>query len=106
MFGLSVEGLLIIACCLVILSYLYSIAGKYLRLPSVLLLLFAGIALRAIADADAFTLQLSSTRREGLGVVGLIMIILGGGVDLQISRHRLNLVGDAVLSAGVMFFLS
>jgi Kef-type K+ transport system membrane component KefB len=106
MFGFSVEGLLIIACSLIILSYLYSIVGRYLRLPSVLLLLFTGIALRAIADANAFTLQLSSTIIEGLGVVGLIMIILEAGLDLKLSRNKLKLIRNSFLSAFVIFFLS
>src|SRR5689334_10637473 len=106
MFGLQVEELLIIACCVIILSYLYSILGKYLRLPSVLLLLFTGIALRAIADAYEFQLNLPSYIIEGLGIIGLIMIMLEAGLDLKIRRDKLRLIRDSFLSAFGIFLLS
>jgi Kef-type K+ transport system membrane component KefB len=106
MFGLQVEELLIIACCVIILSYLYSILGKYLRLPSVLLLLFTGIALRAIADANHFQLNLPSYIVEGLGIVGLIMIMLEAGLDLKISRNKFKLIRYSFFSALGIFVLS
>ena len=106
MFGLQIEELLIIGCCVIILSYLYSILGKYLRLPSVLLLLFTGIVLRAIADAYQFKLNLPSYLIEGLGIIGLIMIMLEAGLDLKISRGKLKLIRNSFLSALGIFLLS
>ena len=106
MFGLRVEEVLIIGCGIVILSYLFSIAGRYVRVPSVLLLLFTGIALRAIADAYEFKFQLPQPVIEGLGVVGLIMIILEAGLDLKIGREKLALIRDSFFSALVIFVLS
>ncbi len=106
MYGLQVEELLIIGCGIIILSYLFSIAGRYVRVPSVLMLLFAGIALRAIADANHFTMQLPSKMIEGLGVIGLIMIILEAGLDLKISKNKLALIRDSFFSALVIFVIS
>ena len=104
--GLSIEVLLILGCGVIILSYLFSILGKYVRVPSVLLLLFTGIGLRAIADANEFTLQIPSTITQGLGVVGLIMIILEAGLDLKISRDKFKLIRNSFFSALVIFVLS
>jgi len=106
MFGLQVEELLIIACCVIILSYLYSILGKFLRLPSVLLLLFSGIALRAIADAQHFKLDLPSYFIEALGVIGLIMIILEAGLDLKVTKQKLPLIRYSFFSALGIFVFS
>jgi len=106
MFGLQVEELLIIACCIIILSYLYSILGKFLRLPSVLLLLFSGIALRAIADAQHFKLDLPSYFIEALGVIGLIMIILEAGLDLKVTKQKLPLIRYSFFSALGIFVFS
>jgi len=106
MFGLKVEDLLIIGCGVVVLSYLYSVLSKFLRLPSVLLLLFSGIALRAIADANRFNLILPSYVIEGLGVVGLIMIMLEAGLDLKIGRDKFKLIRNSFLSALGIFVLS
>ena len=47
--GLGTEWLLIILCGIVILSYGFSILSRHIRIPSVLLLLFAGIGLRILA---------------------------------------------------------
>ena len=106
MFGLPVEEVLIIGCGIVILSYLFSIVGRYVRVPSVLLLLFTGIALRAIADAYEFKFQLPQPVIEGLGVIGLIMIILEAGLDLKIGREKLVLIRDSFFSALVIFLIS
>ena len=106
MFGLQVEELLIIGCSIVIISYLFSIAGRYVRVPSVLMLLFAGIGLRAIADANEIKLELPPKFIEGLGVVGLIMIILEAGLDLKISKNKLKLIRDSFFSALVIFLIS
>ena len=106
MFGLQTEELLIIICAVVVLSYLYSIAGRYLRLPSVLLLLFTGLLLRTIADANQFTISIPALIVEGLGVVGLIMIMLEAGLDLKLTREKLKLIKDSFLSALTIFLVS
>ena len=106
MFGLKTEELLIIICSVVVLSYLYSIAGKYLRLPSVLLLLFSGLGLRALADSYGFELALPPMVVEGLGVVGLIMIMLEAGLDLKLSKDKFKLIRNSFLSALIIFVLS
>ncbi|OLY92667.1 sodium/proton antiporter, CPA1 family [Cnuella takakiae] len=102
----STELLLIILCSLVILSYFFSIISQYIRVPSVLLLLFAGIGLRMIADAYQLNLRLPATLVEGLGVVGLIMIILEAGLDLKLGRDKIKLVRDSFLSALVILVVS
>ena len=84
----STELLLIILCGLVVLSYFFSIASRYIRVPSVLLLLFAGLGLRQIAEAYQFKIILPPGLVEGLGVVGLIMIILEAGLDLKLENSK------------------
>jgi Sodium/hydrogen exchanger family len=106
MFGLPVETLLIVACCVIIISYVYSILGRFIRVPSVLLLLFTGIGLRAIADTYEFNFQFPSLAVEALGVVGLIMIILEAGLDLKIDRSKFKLIRDSFFSALVIFLFS
>lgn len=102
----STELLLIILCSLVVLSYFFSIASKYIRVPSVLLLLFAGIGLRQIAVANDFVLTLPSSLVEGLGVVGLIMIVLEAGLDLKLEKSKSALVRDSFFSALIILVIS
>lgn len=104
--GISIELLLIILCSLVVLSYLFLIISRYIRVPSVLLLLFAGVAMRLFADANDFVFVLPPNLVEGLGVVGLIMIILEAGLDLKLERSKYTLVRDSFLAALLILILS
>ena len=103
---LNTEEMLIIACSLVVLSYLFSILSKYIRIPSVLLLLFAGIGFRAIADANEVSLTFSDQLIESLGVVGLIMIVLEAGLDLKLGKDKIKLIRDSFLSAVIILVIS
>lgn len=103
---LNTEELLIVACSLVVLSYLFSIASRYIRIPSVLLLLFAGIGFRVIGDAYGINVTFSEQLIEVLGIVGLIMIVLEAGLDLKLGRDKIKLIRDSFFSALVIFVIS
>src|SRR5688572_13383041 len=103
---LNTEELLIAACSLIVLSYLFSIASRYIRVPSVLLLLFAGIGFRAIADNYGINVTFSDQLVESLGIVGLIMIVLEAGLDLKLGKDKLRLIRDSFFSALVIFVIS
>jgi Kef-type K+ transport system membrane component KefB len=106
MYGLHIEEILILACCLVVLSYIFSILARWIRVPSVLLLLFAGIGFRLLADSNGFRLHLPAPLIEGLGVVGLIMIVLEAGLDLKLERKKIPLIRNSFFSALVIFIVS
>ncbi|MCR6722149.1 MAG: cation:proton antiporter [Chitinophagaceae bacterium] len=103
---LNTEAVLIIICSLVVLSYLFSIVSQYVRVPSVLLLLFAGIGFRFVADAYDSNVAFSAQLIESLGVVGLIMIVLEAGLDLKLGRDKIKLIRDSFFSALVIFVIS
>jgi len=103
---LNTEELLIAICCLVVLSYLFSILSRFIRIPSVLLLLFAGIGFRAIVDYNGWDIKFSDQLVESLGVVGLIMIILEAGLDLKLSGDKKKMIRNSFISALVIFTIS
>lgn len=104
--NLTTDELLIAACSLIVLSYLFSIASQHIRVPSVLLLLFAGIGFRALADTWDLQVSFSDQLVELLGVVGLIMIVLEAGLDLKLGRNKIGLIRDSFFSALVIFVIS
>ena len=103
---LDTEELLIVICSLVVLSYLFSIVSRYIRVPSVLLLLFAGVGFRMLADAYGLDIVFPPQLIETLGVVGLIMIVLEAGLDLKLEKRKVKLIRDSFLSALVIFIIS
>lgn len=104
--NLSTELLLIMLCGLIVLSYFFSIASKYIKIPSVLLLLFAGIGFRALADANNFAVPLPAELVNGLGVIGLIMIVLEAGLDLELSKEKMSLIRNSFFAALLILILS
>lgn len=106
MWNYQTEETLIVICSLVVLSYLFSIISKYIRVPSVLLLLFAGVGFRVLADKYQFGFSFSAKLVEMLGVVGLIMIVLEAGLDLKVGKDKLRLIRDSFFSALILFVAS
>lgn len=104
--GLNSDQYLIIICSLVVVSYIFSIISRYIRVPSVLLLLFAGIALRYVANTSGLSIEFPPRLIEILGTVGLIMIVFEAGLDLKLGKNKLKLIRDSFFSALVILIIS
>lgn len=102
----NTEDLLIIICSLVVLSYLFQIVSRYIRVPSVLLLLFAGVGFRFISDSYGWGLAFPEKLIEALGVVGLIMIVLEAGLDLKLGKDKVTLIRNSFFSALFILVIS
>ena len=97
--GISSYIYIIAACLLVIFSYVYNLISQKTGIPSVLLLLLSGIGLREILIYNNATVSIPSYTVELFGIIGLIMIVLEAGLDLQVSRKKVKLIRNAFLSA-------
>ncbi len=86
----------------VILSYLFNLASRATRVPSVLLLLLTGIGLRQWAEYQDVNIHVPKTLLEIFGIIGLIMIVLEGALDLRLSRDKVPLIRRSFLAALVM----
>jgi len=104
--NISVEILLLILSSIVVVSYVFSIISKYIRIPSVLLLLSAGIFFRVIAQQQRWNIAIPEKLVEFLGVTGLVMIILEAGLDLKVSRAKKKIIRDSFFAALFIFIIS
>jgi hypothetical protein len=86
----------------VILSYVFNLASRATRVPSVLLLLLTGIGLRQWADYQGINFVVPKTLLEIFGIIGLIMIVLEGALDLRLSRDKVPLIRRSFLAAAFM----
>lgn len=86
--GVSSYIYIIAACLLVVFSYVYNLISQKTGIPSVLLLLISGIALREILIYNNASISIPSYSVEVFGVIGTIMIILEAGLDLQVSKKK------------------
>lgn len=104
--NLPTEILIILFCSVIVVSYLFSILSRYIKIPSVLLLLVAGITLRYFATKNNWQIYFPENLTEFLGVTGLVMIVLEAGLDLKLSSSKLRLIRNSFFAALFIFLLS
>jgi hypothetical protein len=98
--------LVLVIGLLVVVSYAFNILSQNTRIPSVLLLLITGILVRISVDALNLTIPPTKTILEIFGIIGVILIVLEGALELTISKDKLSLIGRSLLSATLTLFLS
>ncbi len=103
---LNSYAFIVVICLLIITSYLYNIVSRKTGIPSVLLLLLSGIGVRELLVYKNAAFAIPQQVVEMFGIVGLIMIMLEAGLDLNVSRKKLKLIRNAFLSALFILLLS
>lgn len=99
-------SILTILSVLVILSYFFNYLSEKTKIPSVLLLIGAGIGLKYLSIYLNFNLPPTRTLLEILGITGLIFIVLEAALELKIERSKLALIGKSFLSAAIILLLN
>ena len=93
------ETAILFASGLLLLAYFVNVAGRRYRLPSVVLLIASGIALRHLLDPVGVELTWIAPVVPVVGTLGLILIVLEGALDLNVTRGRLRLIAVSATSA-------
>ena len=88
--------LIIFGSIILILSFLYGEIAKRTNIPSVLMLIATGIIIGQIYPVDQEDL---AQPLELLGVIGLIMIVLEGALDLSLKREKAGIIFRALGSS-------
>ncbi len=93
------------ASALLLLAYALDIVGRRLRLPAVVLLIASGIVGRQLLDSAGLALTWVDPVVPIIGTVGLILIVLEGALDLEVTRARRRLIVTSATSATLGFAL-
>lgn len=99
------QQILITISVLVILSYLFDIMSKWVRIPSVLFLLGSGLIINIIWKNIGLPNYEVRPLLELFGTVGLILIVLEGSLDLTLNKSKLPIIKKSLLSATVPLLL-
>lgn len=103
---LDTYHILIALCLVTIISYLFNILSERLKVPSVILLIGCGIILQKVSDYNEMHILVPRTILELLGVIGLIMIVLEGALDLKITPDKRKLITRSFLAAASVLFIT
>jgi len=91
---------------LLLLAYGIEHFGRHFRVPSVVLLIVAGLIARQVLDALGWRFNWVEPIVPVIGTIGLILIVLEGALDLTVTRERRALIVTAAASSLAGFLAS
>ncbi|MDH4227522.1 MAG: cation:proton antiporter [Deltaproteobacteria bacterium] len=97
--------LIIALCAIVLISYVFDISASKTRIPSVILLLAVGIALKLISHFLDLPTQDLKTVLPLLGTIGLILIVLEGTLEIRLGKEKTGIIKSSFLSAVIALFI-
>jgi potassium/hydrogen antiporter len=100
------NGLVIIGSLVIIVSYLFNLIASRYSIPSVLLLIVLGVALKLLVSATGLETPELTPILEVLGTIGLIMIVLEASLDLELEREKRKVISRAFFTSLVTLVLS
>jgi len=100
------NGLAIVGSLIIIISYLFNLVASRYSIPSVLLLIVLGVALKGLVSATGMETPNLTPILEVLGTIGLIMIVLEASLDLELEREKRKVISRAFFTSLVTLLLS
>ncbi|RIV20693.1 sodium:proton exchanger [Fibrisoma montanum] len=109
--------LIIVLSLSVLISYAFDLFSSRFKTPSVLLLLLLGVLIRQATSYLGVQVPFANAILPILGTLGLILIVLEGGLDLELHPEKYGLlrrtllsslveiVGTTLLLAGALYLL-
>ena len=86
---MNAYNLVIALSCVIIFSHIFNVFSKRTNVPSVILLILLGVGVKFGLELYGFDIDAYSKNFiEVIGIVGLIMIVLEGAIDLELTREK------------------
>ncbi len=103
---MDVKYILIIISALIIFSYLFDMFARKTRFPSVILLIFTGIVARTIAHYNGIeNIPYLDNIIPVMGTIGLILIVLEGALELELSKEKKGVITQGFLAAFIILLM-
>ena len=80
-------------------SYIFTQISKYTKIPSVIFLIGTGVAAQFAVQSMGMEIPNLSTHLGLLGVVGLMMIVLEGALDIKVHRKKIRTILAALATS-------
>lgn len=90
------NAIIISLCLLLLISYMFDVSSPKTKIPSVILLLIVGWAVRQAADFFEISIPNLSPILPIIGTVGLILIVFEGALDLELNRSKKKLIISSI----------
>jgi len=84
--------IIILASLLIVFSYIFTQISKYTKIPSVIFLIGTGVGAQFAVKSMGMSVPNLNQHLGLLGIVGLMMIVLEGALDIKIHRKKLRTI--------------
>lgn len=92
-------SIIISICALLLFAYVFDVSSARTKIPSVILLLFLGWGVKQISNFFSIEIPNLTSVLPILGTIGLILIVLEGSLELELTRSKLPFVRKSSLVA-------
>ena len=104
---MSTLSILIVLPLLIVFSYIFDLIAKKTKFPAVILLMFTGILIRVATTVYGVSeFGFLDNLIPVLGTIGLILIVLEGALELDITAEKLPVILKGFLAAGIILILN
>lgn len=102
---------IITLCTLLLIAYLFDLTAAKTKIPSVILLMLLGWVLKQLTGYLGLSMPNLSAFLPVLGSIGLVLIVLEGSLELDMSKSKLSMFrksffGAAFSLIGISFLLA
>ncbi|UPT70287.1 MAG: hypothetical protein M0D53_14465 [Flavobacterium sp. JAD_PAG50586_2] len=92
-------AIIISLCILLLFAYVFDLSSAKTKIPSVILLLALGYAVKQASVYFSITIPNLIPLLPILGTIGLILIVLEGSLELELNRSKLPMIGKSSVIA-------
>ncbi|MBK7212699.1 MAG: sodium:proton antiporter [Bacteroidales bacterium] len=89
--------ILVVLCGILLVAYLIDVSSAYTRIPSVLAFFLLGWISKQVINYSNIQLPDLSQLLPILGILGLVLVVLEGALDIEINAHKVYLLGKSLL---------
>lgn len=91
--------IIIVFCILLLVAYLFDLSSSKTKIPSVILLIIFGWALKQMATFFGVKLPDFSSSLPIIGTLGLILIVLEGSLELEVNLSKVGVITKTFLGS-------
>lgn len=97
--------IIISVCVLLLLAYIFDLTSHKTKIPSVILLLLLGWSVKGITELFDINIADLSSILPVLGTIGLILIVLEGALELELTKSSIPLIRKSLIMALIPLFI-
>jgi Kef-type K+ transport system membrane component KefB len=94
--------IIIIFCSLLLIAYIFNLTAEKTRIPSVILLLALGWGIKESTGYFQIGVPDFSPFLPILATIGLVLIVLEGSLELELSKSKIGKITKSALGAFLM----